>query len=547
MGDRVTAKQFWSRLAVLERTAELHGSRFADDSPARRVMRMARAIVRPEAFNSTYLPHYFRSAPAPFHLELYRAMEADKRMVARAPRGHAKSTVVTFAYSLHQVVCAPLIEAFLSGRMDLDNAELAEAIRAELAQASAERGVSAQLAWDPYIQIVSVTVEQATEFTEAIKLELQTNELLRADFGELLPADDRQAAGDWMSQGVRVKAFGMRGNIRGGKNRQWRPTLCIVDDPDSEETVTSSELRDRQERKLTAAANYGLEPKIGRIFVLGTPVAADCLVTRLTSPDRFARWTKLQFKAIREDGQPLWPERWTLEALAEEEAEDPVAFAMEMMDTPPSTGRPFETLHYYDDVELEGLDLPKVLAFDPALGRTEKADFQALVVLVGPTPKGWYAVTRCELLRIGDPLALVRRVNAVAAEERPDIAVMETIGFQALLLALMASDPQCVHEVAWVRIDTQAQAKDLRIRGLAPVLNVGTIRVPRDRRCRALEHQALDYPHGKRDGLDVLEMAWRKARGGARPGPRDVRHGRRRAFGRTERAEARAQRGTAAA
>lgn len=499
-------REFWDRINAASRRAELHGARFPADTPAKQRRRKAEAVCFPERFNASYLPHYFRTGPAAFHLELYRALERNPRIVVRAPRGHAKSTVVTFAYTLHQVACAPVLRAWADGTLEQSDPQLF----AEIAKVMEESGRTIELHWDPYIQITSVTEDQATEFTAAIKAELQENELLRSDWGELLD-DPRQSEADWISAtGVRVKAFGMRGNIRGGKHRQWRPTLWICDDPDSEETVGTTALRDRQTRKIIAAANYGLEPMRGRLFMVGTPLHADCQVCRFTAPGRFARWHKLRYKAIQDDGSALWPDRWTVEALREEEAEDPEAFAMEMMDLPPSSGKPFETLHFYDRDDQR---LPKVLAFDPALGRTQKSDYQALVVLAGPTPQGEVRVHRVELLRIGDPRKLVDRVLAIVKEERPDACVIETIGFQALLEAMLSD--QGADEgllVGWHRIESQTEGKDLRIRGMAPGVNRGQIRFPSDRSCRVLEHQALDYPDGKRDGLDAMEMGLRFVR-----------------------------------
>lgn len=535
--EKLTPKRFWDRVTTMERLAELHGAKFPDDTPARRIERMAEAVVLPEAFNQHYLPHYFRDNPASFHLELYRALEKSRRTVVRAPRGHAKSTVITFAYTLHQVACGAVLRGWKDGTLTASNPELHAAISAVIGREAERRGEEPGLWWDPYIQIVSVTEPQAAEFTEAIKLELQSNELLRSDWGELLDANDRQAAGDWVANDVRVRAFGMMGNIRGGKHRQFRPTLLLVDDPDSEETVGTRRQRDRQTRKIVAAATYGLEPKVSRIFVMGTPIDADCQVCRLTAPERYKRWLKLRYRAIQADGTALWPERWSIEALREEEEDDPEAFAMEMMDLPPSSGRPFETTHYYSRAALGGMDLPKTLAFDPSLGRTATADYQALVVLRGPTPEGWYAVHRVELLRIGDPLALMRRVDEIVAEEQPDLCVMETIGFQSLLLALGSLN--ALGTTVWVRIDSQENSKDLRIRGFASKWNAGEVRLPDDKSCRALEHQALDYPQGKKDGLDAAEMAYRQGRRSKRSERREVRHHARRGFGRAARREGR--------
>lgn len=550
----LTPKQFRLRAEEARKRAELLAAQFASDTPAKQLRRKAESVVLPERFNANYLEHWFPLPAAQFHLELYRALEADRRIVVRAPRGHAKSTVVTFAYTTHQVVCAPVLRAWEEGLLaTVDpalDAEIRLVMREELARrledarathamepspASGEMVAAGRLAlevgiiplhFDPYIQIISVTEDTATEFTEAIRDELIANEKIRSDWGVVLD-NPRVAAGDWVSAtDVRVRAFGMMGAIRGGKHKWWRPRLAIFDDPDSEETVGTSRIRQKQEKKLTAGVKFGLEPKRSRVMVAGTPIHADCLVCRLTAPERFRRWTKLRYKVIRDDGSVLWPERWTIEDLRAEEEEDPESFAMEMLDLPPSTGKPFTLLHYYDRAVFADADLPKVLWFDPSLGKTETSDLQAVVVLRGPTPEGWVLVHRVEFLRIGDPFALVERINAIAAEEGADVNGIETIGFQLLLEAMLQSD--ALRDgllIGWERLDTQRDSKDVRIRGLAGPTNRGILRFPNDRAARPLEHQFLDYPDGKRDGVDVTEMAYRVIRRQSRQRTgRNVRH-----------------------
>lgn len=527
MGARLKAmtdKRFWERIEAASRVAKVRGAKFEGDNKALQLRRMAEAVVWPEKFNSAYLPHYFRSGAAPFHSELYRALEQHKRIVVRAPRGHAKSTTITFAYTLHQVVCAEVLRAWTEGRLEAENPGLFRAITDVLTEAGE---AAPQLFWDPYIQIISVTEKTAIEFTGAIQLELQDNDLLLYDWG----FDDedggrslirgRQSEQDWVSaSGVRVQAFGMQAAIRGGKHRQWRPRLAIFDDPDSKNTVGTVALRDKMTRNITAAVNYGLEPGIGRVFVVGTPLHPDCQVCRFTRDGQYTRWHKLRYKAILEDDvTPLWPDRWTIEQLRDEEAEDPEAFAMEMMDVPPSTGKPFNLTHFYDRADYAHLDLPKTLIFDPALGKTDKSDFQAIVVLRGPTPDGLVLVHRVELWRIGDPRELVQMVNQVVTEEDPDVQVIEAIGFQLLLEVMLVDDAQSRGILTgWETVESQTENKDLRIRGMAPAWNRGTIRVPSDRTCRNLQMQAEDYPDGKKDGLDSLEMGWRRIRRSSRRG-----------------------------
>lgn len=570
MGSSSSLRTFWGRVNALDRLAEVSGAKFAGDTPAKQLRRKAEAIVFPERFNRSYLPHYFRDEGCPAHQLVYAALRWETRMVARLPRGHAKSTIATFAYPLHQVVCAPVLKAWKGGTLEAADPALYAEIRKVMAEylegppALTMEGLPAHhdpvvdlqmqawidglleqqraaeelpLHWDPYIQIVAVDDATAIEFTSAIRAELERNDLLRYDWGELTPCYSgdwtrsvRRAASDsdFESNGVRVRAYGMQEAIRGGKHGEWRPTLAIFDDPDSEETSRTLKQRDANLAKLTKAANYGLEPMIGRILVLGTPHHPDCLVCRLSEQDQYkARWASIRFRAMDEAGRVLYPAKWSVDALGVERQEDPEAYQSELGDEPPAQAdRPFHTIHRFARSDYANTKLPVILAFDPSLGKRSTSDFQALVELRGPTKDDLILVWRAWLLRIADPAALTARVDDIYTEVQPDVAVIEAIGFQALLETLLSSKGRHSGSFAsWVKIEQQRDSKDLRVRGTAPLVNSGTLRFPDDGSTKQLESQYLAWGDAgsKRDGPDVVEMGLRQIRAPRRKRA-DIRH-----------------------
>lgn len=561
-GERVTPKRFWERVETISRLADLQGARFEDDTPDKRILRKARAVVLPEAFNRTYLPHYFRDEGCGMHQVFYLALESGRFLAVRAPRGHAKTTTGTFAYGLHQVVCGPVLRAWEDGTLAEEDPDLhaviGDAIATEVRRRIAAgpltceqlaipehwadgitekldawlhdqwervcRDKTIPLHWDPYIQIVADTVDTAEEFTGAIRVELERNERIASDWGDLSPTHHNDwgkkqpraaSEGDFASAGVRVRAFGMNGSLRGGKHGEWRPTLLLGDDLDSEESTRTYKQREKNLKKLLAAAGRGLDERKKRIFVVGTPVQSDCVVCRLTEQPRFAqRWTQcLRFRARDDDGTILYPAKWTHEAL-DDELEDPESYGSELDDRPPAEGeRPFKELHHYDCADYAGMPLGKVMILDPSLGRTKESDFQALILLRGPTPDGKILVHRAELLRIADPLALVGHVNGVYGEEQPDRAAVEAISLGSLVESLLTSLGNAASLFpGYERIERHDRSKDLRIRGLAPLVNGATLLFPSDGSCRQLERQFLDYPDGKKDGPDGVEMGVRLLR-----------------------------------
>lgn len=557
--------QFWKKLDAAARLADVRAARFEADTPEKRLRRMAEAVVLPQRFNAHYLGHYFRGPAAPFHQLLYLALAWERHVAVRVPRGHSKSTVVTFAYVLHQVVCGPTIRAYLEHTLERDQPALYAAIREVMAEQALiirlrgpltraslglpdhwdpkvdaaldawllaiharelAAGANLPLHWDPYIQIIGADAGLATEFTGAIRKDLEENALLRSDWGDLKPCytDDwgkkvRRAASDedFECHYIRVRAFGMDQDLRGGKHGAYRPTLAIGDDPDSERITATLNQRNANNAKIDRSAEPGLEPEIGRIFLCGTPHHPDCLIVRYTEAERYrGRYVPIRFRAADEKGIRLYSARFSAEHLRGIRMQDPVAYESELGDRPPAIGgRPFTELHYYSRADFEGVRLPMVMAFDPSLGRTAKSDFQALVTLRGFTAEGKILVHRARFFRIGDPKLLAETVNDARIEDEPDLAVTEAISAGSLQEMLLTADARTrAYLSGWLRIERQDQAKDLRIRSLAPDVNGGILVFPDDGSCRELELQFSSYgqPGAKVDGPDVTEMARRYIR-----------------------------------
>lgn len=86
-------------------------------------------------------------------------------------------------------------------------------------------------------------------------------------------------------------------------------------------------------------------------------------------------------KAIKDDGQPLFPERFTVSMLEHMRKEDPEMFEAQMMNNPiPSD----EQLYRYENLifcELERMNQGMAYAYiDPAISKKSSADFTAMVI-----------------------------------------------------------------------------------------------------------------------------------------------------------------------
>lgn len=271
-----------------------------------------------EAWTRRYLPGLFFAAPGSFHRALYSDALAmlrgediggEERTAAAmaCPRGHGKSTAM--------VIGLPLMIALEWARFPFFN--------------------RAKRAIQPYIVIVSDTIDQARSRIMDIRDELMENEALIAAYGYQGPVKGERKR-KWtethleLRNGVVIRAMGWSGKVRGLVRRGRRPNIIIADDMENDKAVETSGQRKKLRRWFTQA----LIPcgKAGELltFVVGTILHADSLLARFISDDHFPGWLKRRYAAQYNDktGMPdpdgdgiLWPEYWTREQLAKRRRE----------------------------------------------------------------------------------------------------------------------------------------------------------------------------------------------------------------------------------
>ena len=240
-----------------------------------------KAARDPAEFGSYYLSHYFTRRSPPFHRQLSAlwrrrvmknrdpvsdcaAMLTEKgtRSAIAAPRGHAKSTVMSLQNVLH----------------------------------------AALFGYKRYILLVSDTEAQAVSFLDAIKNELETNERILADFGEQ-PGKTWKTGSILLSNGCRIDAVGSGQKLRGRRNYERRPDLILCDDIENDEGVRTAE-----QRQKTADWFWKAVCKSGDsytdILVIGTILHHDSLLAGLLENPGFQ---SRKYRAVLSDAtSPLW-------------------------------------------------------------------------------------------------------------------------------------------------------------------------------------------------------------------------------------------------
>lgn len=278
--SKLTKKSFLQDVALLateyrrQIDAECDGF---DPDPAARDQRRLRAFASFRYFALTYFPHYVKHDPATVHDYLFDRFQevvdngvGDHDAVA-APRGHAKSTLVTQIGTLWCIV---------TGRKH-------------------------------YPLIVMDAIEQAWPMLEAIKAELEFNPRLVLDFPEATGRGRVWQVGTILtSNDVKVEVFGSGKKIRGRRHGPYRPDLVIGDDLENDENVRSPEQRDKLLSWVTKSLlSLGPADDSLDVFIIGTILHYDSVLARLI---KNPLWKSAKFRAVERwpDHMDLW-DRWT--------------------------------------------------------------------------------------------------------------------------------------------------------------------------------------------------------------------------------------------
>lgn len=384
-----------------------------------------------------YLADYFFSEPAPFHAELSDLIDTQPRVIAAAPREHAKSTVVSFAKPL-QAICYKLAHFIVLFRESYDVAKLA---------------------------------------VDDIRQELEANDRILEDFGDLIGKRKWTEAEFITSNGVKVLGRGRGSPARGLRFKQYRPDLVIVDDIEDDESTDSRQQRDKLDRWLRRVVLNVLGPD-GRFFMVGTVLHHDSLLMRLLKQTDV--FTTRLWKAIQDDGKPLWPARWPLRRLEAKRAEIGARnFATEFLNDPANEEEQIFSPNgwrYFRDADLDGVKLDLVAAIDPAIGLKQKND-ETAVAVVGER-NGCYYVLRM----IQKKLKIQAQVELILAvcREFPLLKFgFETVAYQDALKQLVEeASARANLQVPAVAVDDISSDKIRRISRLAPLVEQGRLLFP---------------------------------------------------------------------
>ena len=146
-----------------------------------------------------------------------------------------------------------------------------------------------------------------------IKYHLEFNEKIRYYFGDL-------KGRKWTEDDIELKnnckliSKSNLSGIRGCAKLHKRYDLIVLDDFEDENNTITPESRSKISNLVTAVVFPALEPKTGRLRINGTPVHYDAFIQKILVGHEQAKkeeqdfsWRVITYKALQEDGTPLWP------------------------------------------------------------------------------------------------------------------------------------------------------------------------------------------------------------------------------------------------
>ena len=419
-----------------------------------------------ELFGRFFFKNHLSLETPSFHKEIYKLYEGtDLRIGIGAPRGHAKSTITDIVY-LAWVICNSKAN---------------------------------------FILLVSDTYSQSALFLDGLKAELESNDRLKSFYGDL--TSRKWSEGELITNGIMIKAIGAGMKVRGLKYLEFRPDLIIVDDLENDELVESKERREKLERWFNGALIPCLS-KSGKLIMIGTILHYDSLLAKVLDKDKYKEFKKFLYRAVNSFGA-LWPEHLNLNEL-ERIKQDYLAkgqgylFYQEYQNDPVSDeNRKFklEKIKFLTIEQLKQLDGKLVnyfITIDRAYSTEKTADFTAIIVNAVDLDNNWHIV-QAERYK-GEEKDLINKIFDLKGFYNPIKIGIEQKAFKYTLEPTIKDEMRRRNNFFLIEeLKDQGQSKNLRIEGLLPRFENGSIFIKREH--TDLIDELIKFPKGIHDDL----------------------------------------------
>ncbi len=437
-----------------------------------------------------------------------------KKSSRAAPRGHAKSTKMTFQGTMH---------ASLYG-------------------------------YKKYPIIISDSSEQAESFLENIKAEFEENEYILEDFGNLkgdVWRGNVVLLNNGSKNSCKIEAIGSGKKIRGRKHRSRRPDLIILDDVENDENVRTQQQRSKLLNWFTKAVSKAGDTYTDIIFI-GTLLHYDSLLASVmknpsyksikykaviswaTNTELWDEWEKLYTDldddereetaysffvanktAMLEGTKVLWEEKNSYyDLMCTRVSDGESSFNSELQNEPINPDDCLfneEWIDFYNEAEVDFKS--KNFSFfgfvDPSLGKSKNSDYSAIITLAKEKTTGYMYVVDADIERrhpdkiITDTLEKARWIKKTFGRDYKSFGA-ESNQFQWFLKEELKKASAKAGIYLPIKEVYQTSNKEMRISTMQPDIKNHYIKF--NRRHKKLLEQLYQFPMGAHDdGIDALE------------------------------------------
>ncbi|HEV7702294.1 MAG TPA: hypothetical protein VGO63_02540 [Candidatus Paceibacterota bacterium] len=388
---------------------------------------------------------------AQFHKELFELTEAThKTMVIEAFRGSGKTTIMGTSYAIWSIL-----------------------------------GIQQR----KFVLIIAKTESQARQYLANIKMELESNKLLRLDLGPFEePNDEWRAVSIVLPKyGARITVASIDNSIRGIKHGAHRPDLIIADDLEDLDIVKTQESRDKMFNWLMGDI-IPLGDKDTRLIVIGTKLHNDSIIMRLKKAileGRMDGVTKA-YPFLDENGKAMWPEKYQTQAEIEtlqKSLPSPQAWQREYMlqiiSSDDQVVRP-EWIQKYDTLPPDMDFRYAATGVDPAISEKETADYTAIVsgiiygrknsmkIYISPNPVN-------ERMDFPKSLEKIKKISNVLGNGTPTQLFVEGVAYQKSLIEQLKAEGYPAKEYK-----PQGSDKRARLSLVSNMIQTGKVLFPKE-------------------------------------------------------------------
>jgi len=430
-------------------------------------------------FARIYFNKYLQYKTAPFQKEIYkRLQEGNRFQEIIAFRGSAKTTITMLFFP---------IWAMVTGKKH-------------------------------HIVLISDTFGQIKDHIYNLKTELENNQRLREDFGPFEVESEAGKKQEWQKTSIIIPSYDTKivgkstgQKVRGGRYKQWRPDLIVIDDIEDLEMVRTKEQRDKTHRWLTGSVIPAGEKGKTEYVLIGNLLHSDAIMSRMKEEIEggIREGQVVEFPLVDDKGKISWKGKYPdTEAIEAEKRQvsgnSPIgmrAWQREyLLKLVPEEGQIIkpEWIRYYTEVPEDSVVL-KGTGNDLAISKKATADYTTMVsakLAVGKDTPSIYIMPNPVNERLSgfETTEMARSVSLALGNGTLTPFWVEDVAYQAMQIEAMI---KAGLPVEGVKVSTDKRA---RLMTIASYVQNGTVKFPK-RGCEDLITQLIGFGVEAHDDL----------------------------------------------